>query len=88
MKIRLLTTVFFLETRNLAMMNPLMIGLLTIGTLLMCYFPYSQAKDQNFSLTIFRLALFLIFSKEVQSAKIAPLLSSFYATICSYSKKH
>jgi hypothetical protein len=31
------------ETRNSAM-NPLMIGLLTIGTLLMCYFPYSQAK--------------------------------------------
>jgi len=33
------------ETGNAAMMNPLMIGLLTISTLLMCYFPYSQAKD-------------------------------------------
>ena len=32
------------ETHNSAMMNPLMIGLLTIGTLLMCYFPYSQAR--------------------------------------------
>jgi len=33
-----------METHNSAMMNPLMIGLFTIGTLLMCYFPYFQAK--------------------------------------------